>query len=139
MTSFNASWFAQPSLLILLPFCKLLYILASHSTPYLSIRLVVGQTVVKAYLLVMKRIKVVFKDFWQVQFWIHILHIFLRIINDPEKICVIYTYHLTPHLSHLSSLFYLSQLQWSSHPLMIAILLLPFPVTTLSPEMFPLG
>ena len=68
MTSYNASWFAQPSLLILLPFCKSFYILANHSTSYLSIRPVIGQTVVKANLVVLKRKKWYKKIFDKVNF-----------------------------------------------------------------------
>ena len=122
--NYNASWFPQPSLLLLLllPFCKLLYILANHSTSYLSIWPVVRQTGLKANLLVLKRIKMVFKDFWLGQFWTHVLHVFLRIIITIQKKFVSYT--LTPHLS---SILYLSHSQWSSHPPTIAILLLPFP------------
>ena len=103
--NYNASWFPQPSLLLLLPFCKLLYILANHSTSYLSIWPVVRQTGLKANLLVLKRIKMVFKDFWLGQFWTHVLHVFLRIIITIQKKFVSYT--LTPHTSPI--LYPLSQ------------------------------
>ena len=103
--NYNASWFPQPSLLLLLPFCKLLYILANHSTSYLSIWPVVRQTGLKANLLVLKRIKMVFKDFWPGQFWTHVLHVFLRIIITIQKKFVSYT--LTPHTSPI--LYPLSQ------------------------------
>lgn len=88
-------------------YCKLLYILANHSASYLSIWPVVGQRGLKANLFVFKRIKMVFKDFWQGQFWIHtgILYVFLRIIITIQKKFVSYT--LTPHTSPI--LFPLSQ------------------------------
>ena len=72
--NYNASWFPQPSLLLLLPF-------------------------------VLKRIKMVFKDFWLGQFWTHVLHVFLRIIITIQKKFVSYT--LTPHTSPI--LYPLSQ------------------------------